>query len=233
MNGKKVYLQAQWKHLVLANYAVPDSVLEPYLPDNCELDKYEGSAYLSLVAFQFKETKVYGLKWPGYTNFPEYNLRFYIKLNGVRGVCFIREYVPSKLIAWIARSVYNEPYKAANLQDIVESNAETIAAQYSLNDQGATFNVVVKGNNSPYEPPSDSIEHFFKEHELGVGRSKSGETVTYNVHHPIWRVYPIQEYALSIDWERVYGQQFSFLQGREPNSLCFAEGSEITVFKQN
>lgn len=231
--SRKMYLRAQWKHLVLANYAVPDSVLLPFLPAGCVLDKFNGSAYLSLVAFQFRETKVYGLKWPGYTNFPEFNLRFYVKLNGVRGVCFIREYVPSTLVAFIARTVYNEPYKAATLFDHVEVVDNSIKAQYRLDDQGAGFDLKITGSNSPFVPNEDSTEHFFKEHELGVGRSKNGETMTYNVHHPIWRVFPIQDYKLTVDWERVYGAQFSFLVDRDPESMCFAEGSEITVFKKN
>ena len=76
-------------------------------------------------------------------------------------------------------------------------------------------------------------EHFFKEHELGVGRGRSGETITYEVEHPFWRVYPIRKIDVKLDWEKIYGKNFSFLQDQKPISTFLAEGSKVKVFQKN
>ena len=113
---KRPFLTARWENLLLVNFKTKAEILEPYLPKGCVLDTYEGSPFVSLVAFEFLETKVFRVKWPGFTNFPEINLRFYIRFGEQRGVCFIREYVPSFLVSSIARWLYNEPYLSAKMK---------------------------------------------------------------------------------------------------------------------
>src|ERR1700759_5170164 len=106
------FLTAQWRHLCLITYAVDPARLLPYLPPGLELDTVDGEAFVSLVAFDFLDTRVLGIPWPGYRNFPEVNLRFYVRRGEERGVVFVRELVPARLIAWLARWLYNEPYAA-------------------------------------------------------------------------------------------------------------------------
>ena len=227
------FLSAQWKNLALFNYAVPDQLLAPYLPDGCELDRYEGSAYVSIVAFQFLRTRVMGVAWPGFVNFPEINLRFYIRYQGRRGVCFIREHVPSLWVAWMARTLYNEPYRAAQMKGEVKFTSEVKQVVYELTDEGRSLSVQVRGKGEAFLPNENSREHFFKEHDFGVGKSRSGKTLTYEVSHPHWNVYPIEDFKIEIDWRGLYGHQFDYLKNQQPNSVVFAEGSDIKVYWKN
>ena len=233
MNERKPFLTAHWGNLLLLNYPAPDEALRPYLPPGCELDRFGGSAFLSLVAFQFTRTKVFGLRWPGFTDFPELNLRFYIRHQGRRGVCFVREFVPSRLVAGIARWIYNEPYKAARMQERVTRDAGGIHALYTLRDGPHSLHFEARACGQPYLPPEHSLEHFFKEHELGVGRDRDGSAVTYDVHHPVWRVYPVQSYEVRLDARGLYGDAFAFLETTRPASVVLAEGSEIVVYTKN
>ena len=230
-NQNQVFLSAEWNNLILFNYPVKDSYLKPYLPAGCELDYFENSAFVSLVAFQFSNTKVFGLKWPGFTHFIEVNLRFYVKFKGQRAVCFIREYVPSHIIVGLARMIYNEPYKHASISSVINKTPEQILASYRLTSNGASMSLNVTAKNSPYLPPSTSQEHFFKEHEWGVGQSRTGRTLIYKVEHPYWKIYPLINAKIEVNWEVLYGSQFSFLNQQTPYSVVFAEGSKIKVFK--
>src|SRR4051812_21173831 len=101
------FLTAEWRNLFLATYAVPPPLLEPHLARGLSLDLRDGQAFVSLVAFEFLHTRVLGVPWPGYRNFGELNLRYYVRhvgKDGVeqRGVSFLREFVPRRLIAWLA-----------------------------------------------------------------------------------------------------------------------------------
>lgn len=227
---QKTFLSAEWRHLVLFNYAVPDDVLLPYLPSGCELDRYEGSAFVSLVGFQFLNTRVLGMKWPGFVNFPEINLRFYIRYQGRRGVCFIREFVPSRLVAGIAKWLYNEPYLSAPMTMSVSQRGDHVEAKYTLQHQGSDMNLQVTGSCGVVLPNESTQEHFFKEHDFGVGRDRRGQLVAYEVWHPVWKIYPVVQYNLNLDWGRIYGMKFEFLNAAKPRSVCFAEGSEIKVY---
>lgn len=233
MNNQKIFLTADWKNLALFNFAVPDEVLKPYLPKDCTLDYWQGSAYLSFVAFQFLNTRVLNIQWPGFTHFPEINLRFYIKHQERRGVCFIREFVPSKIVAQIARSLYHEPYLAVPMQSCIIENDQELVVKYEVCKNKKNNSVKVIANRMSQSCSSDSEAHFFKEHDLGVGKDPKGNTYKYEVHHPIWETHKVKSYEMDIDWNSLYGEPFGFLKNRKPNSIFLAKGSEIKVFGGN
>ncbi len=113
------FLKARWENLILVNYCIDPKLLTPYIPNGTELDLYNNKCYVSLVGFLFKDVKVLGLKIPGYINFEEVNLRFYVKrkVNNTwrRGVVFIKEIVPKSLITVIANTIYNEHYETRKM----------------------------------------------------------------------------------------------------------------------
>src|SRR5262245_66568512 len=82
------FLTARWQNLFLATYAVPPALLEPRLPPGLALDLRDGHAFVSLVAFEFLDTHVWGIGWPGCRNFTELNLRYYVQFGRERGVVF-------------------------------------------------------------------------------------------------------------------------------------------------
>jgi uncharacterized protein YqjF (DUF2071 family) len=78
----KPFLRAKWTNLIFLNYAVSEGALTPYLPSGLELDRWDGKAYVSLVAFDFSETQIRGMAIPAVStlrDFPEINFRFYVR----------------------------------------------------------------------------------------------------------------------------------------------------------
>ena len=98
----------------MANYEVAPSVLKDLLPEYTKLDFHDGKCFVSLVAFMFLETRVLGVPVPFHVNFEEVNLRFYVvrETEVRRGVVFVKEIVPRRAIAAVARIFYGEPYEA-------------------------------------------------------------------------------------------------------------------------
>ena len=231
MNGQKVFLTANWDYLLLINYAVSQTVLTPFLPKDCELSLWNNQAFVSIVGFQFNNTRIFKVKWPYFTHFLEINLRFYLHYKGRRAVRFIREYVPSYLIAGIARWTYNEPYKTRKIETSFIKNSDTINVEYKMPVKNHPFAIGAEAYNKPCIPNKSSAEYFFKEHDLGIGQTKKGRTLFYNVYHPEWRVFPIKNSFAQIDWTFFYGPHFSFLNNSRPHSVFLAEGSRVKVFK--
>jgi uncharacterized protein YqjF (DUF2071 family) len=224
------FLTARWSHLCLLTYAVPPSLLQNRVPPGLELDTRDGQAFVSLVAFDFLDTRVLGVSCPGFRNFPEINLRFYVHRGSERGVVFVREFVPQRFVAWVARTVYNEPYYAAPMRSTLRDEPDRITVEHSLTYGGRTQTLTVSGSKPAVRPVETSTEHFFKEHQWGYGIDRRGRGIRYEVQHPVWEVYPVLSYHLDWDWAGVYGTEWKLLDGKEPYSTVLALGSEVAVF---
>jgi uncharacterized protein YqjF (DUF2071 family) len=225
----RTFLTAHWNNLFLATYAVPPALLEKRLPPGVQLDTRDGAAFVSLVAFEFLHTRVFGVPWPGYRDFAELNLRFYVRREGERGVVFIREFVPQRLVAWMARFLYNEPYLAAPITASRRDGADSLTMDYRLRFAGREHRITVTGGKPAVRPAEDSDEHFFKEEHWGFGTTRSGQGIRYEVGHPVWDVYPVKSYEIDLDYSSVYGPEWGVLRQAKPISTVLAVGSPITV----
>jgi len=185
---RRPFLTARWSNLAILTYEVPPALLDPHVPAGLTLDTRGGSAFASLVAFDFQDTRVWGVAWPGLRRFPEINLRFYVRRGNRRGVVFVREFVPQPLVSWLARAIYNEPYLVAPIESGVAEEAPVIVTIRRLHWRGRSHAIQVTGNKPAFKPAEDTEEHFFKEHQWGFGRDRRGRTLVYEVRHPLWEV---------------------------------------------
>lgn len=227
----KVFLSAKWRHLVNLTYRIPPEKLLPHLPKGVELDVIDGHAFVSLVAFDFLNTKVRGVTVPFHTNFPEVNLRYYVKHHGRRGVVFIKEYVPKHCIAFIANRFYNEPYVSFPMEsDQEELEDGRHKSTYRIWKAKNKYRLDVTAGAVKSIPADDTMEHYFKEHDIGFGTEKKGDTLYYLVQHPVWETREIEKLEMDYDFEALYGPEWAFLNDTEPSWKVFCEGSAIKVF---
>ncbi len=230
------FLTAEWRNLILLTYSVDPALLDPYLHEGLKLDTYKERAFVSFVAFDFLNTRVKGIPIPFHINFPEVNLRFYVKQkldSGAtrRGVVFIKELVPKTCIALVANRVYNEPYQAVPMTSKTIKEEDELIIKHELKYSGQSYYWKFIAKDEPFFPPENSTEHFFKEHEWGFGKDHKGRLLVYQVEHPHWRIYPLSDrFELKIDFGVIYGEQWSFLNNQIPYNIMIAEGSPIKVF---
>jgi len=227
---RRPFLTARWSNLAIVTYEVPPALLEPHLPAGLELDRRGGAAFASIVAFDFLDTRVWGVPWPGFRTFPEINLRFYVRRGERRGVVFIREFVPRPLVAWLARAIYNEPYLVAPIESAVAGEAPAVVTRRRLRWRGRTHAIEVTGSRPAFRPAEASNEHFFKEHQWGFGRDRRSRPILYEVRHPQWDVYPVRSWSLDLDWAQVYGPRWDVLAREKPVSVLLAVGSAVSVY---
>ncbi|MCB9235097.1 MAG: DUF2071 domain-containing protein [Bacteroidia bacterium] len=228
----KVFLTADWKHLFNLTFKVKPEQLMHHLPSGLELDVVDGSAFVSLVAFDFVNTKVKGFRIPFHVDFPEINLRYYVNYKGRRGVVFIREYVPKHCIAYVANKLYNEPYASFPMESKVEEDEASgiMSIKHQIWVEEKEFSIGVEAEMNSSTPGPESVEHFFKEHDVGFGVDHSGQTLYYLVDHPIWEAHKVLNYQLDLDFGKMYGEEWAFLGTAEPHNAMVAKGSYVKVF---
>lgn len=227
------FLKAEWRKLVIANYVVDESVLSNYLPAGTKLDLWEGKCYVSLVGFMFVNTRLLGIKIPFHTNFEEVNLRFYVKRfddgQWKRGVVFVKEIVPKPALSFVANTVYKENYETMPMTHSWEELEHHRIVEYKWKKKDKWNSIKVEASLDKFELESNSETEFITEHYWGYAKVNDHKTNEYEVTHPRWDVYKINQYDIDIDFGAIYGNEFSFLNSEAPDSVMLAEGSEITV----
>lgn len=232
----KPFLTAEWRTLTMLNYEVGPDLLRPYLPAGTELDTHNGVLYVSVVGFLFLHTRVLGMPIPFHRNFEEVNLRFYVRRRTPdewrRGVVFIKEIVPRRAIAAVARWVYNENYVALPMRHTIQlpssqSNEGTAEIGWRTRSRWDTLHVEFEGE--PVLPEPGSEEEFITEHYWGYTRQRDGGTKEYRVEHPQWRIWRATRAELACDVGEVYGEQFVEPLSVAPVSALVAVGSDVRV----
>ena len=226
---ESVFLTADWRDLALANYECEPELLSPYVPAGTEIDLWEGRCYVSVVGLRFLKTKLLGVPIPFHRDFPEVNLRFYVRreIDGQvrRGVVFIREIVPRHAVTWVARRVYNENYVTLPLR----SEIATDSYRYEWRSEGTCNRLMLKTRRDWSVPDLDSEASFVAEHYWGYTAQRDGSTLEYEVEHPRWRMAAADEVEYVCDVAGLYGEEFVEALSREPVSAFMAEGSAVVV----
>jgi len=226
------FLTAQWRHLVMANYAIDPAILTPLVPRGTELDTWNGTTYVSLVGFRFLDTRVKGWRIPFHVNFEEINLRFYVlRRDGdacKRGVVFIKEIVPRLAIATVARMVYNENYVTLPTRHRIDEGSErSVRYEWRLRGRWNVLGARAQGEARPLREGEEA--QFISEHYWGYTRQRDGGTMEYRVEHPTWKVWDAKEPLVDVDVETLYGRPFVDALSQPPTSVFIADGSEVAV----
>jgi uncharacterized protein YqjF (DUF2071 family) len=228
-----VFLRAEWRDLVMLNYEVSPSLVEPFVPAGTELDEWHGKVFISIVGFRFLNTRVCGISFPFHRNFDEINLRLYVRRTEAgqtkRGVVFVREVVPRLAIANIARALYNERYIALPTVHRLEKTGEERSVEYGWKSKNGWNRLILRATGTPTLPAQDSEQQFITEHYWGYSRQRDGGTVEYQVTHEPWRVWNALEAAFEGDAADLYGETLAQVLRTPPSSAFLAEGSEVTV----
>jgi uncharacterized protein YqjF (DUF2071 family) len=230
------FLTANWQKLIMANYEIDATQLKTLIPAGTEADTWNGNTYVSLVGFLFGNTRVRGWRIPFHVNFPEVNLRFYVRYKEnhewKRGVVFVKEIVPRPAITFVANSLFNERYITLPMKYSIQYDNPELAVSYHWKYKNAWHSLSAQANTAKQPLVSGSKEEFITEHFWGYSSLREGITGEYRVEHPRWDVYPVQRHEVHCDFESLYGKQFGGLYAQQPVSVFLAEGSEVAVYKK-
>ena len=235
------FLTTSWRNLVMVNYEISPEVLQPWVPRGTELDLYEGACLVSLVGFLFEDSRLWG-RWPSpwHASFEEVNLRFYVIRRETgeirRGVVFIKELAPSRIVTWIARRWFQENYHRLAMRRIVEwcddawpEQGGRFGYEWQCGGRWSQLAAITAGELAL--PRTGSLEEFIVEHYWGYSAQRDGTTLEYRVEHRPWQVWPTSECRFDTDIERLYGREFVEPLSRTPHSALVADGSAVAVYR--
>ncbi|MDO7170780.1 YqjF family protein [Mariniflexile sp. AS56] len=226
MKPTNTFMTGNWQDLIMTTFEIDQAILEPYLPKDTEIDLYNNKALLSMVAFTFKKVSFFGFRVPMHQNFGQINFRFYVKskIDGTKGVVFIKEFAPKPLITLVANLFYNEPYYFKNIHYTkFQKNNET-TLEYSYN--GAKIHAKAVLETTP--PTKNTINYFIVDRYVAFIKTKRSKTLQYQIKHKPWLLYNIQDSYFDNDLLKLLPNAFKNLKHV---ATCFVDGSFVAVEK--
>ncbi len=228
----KPFLTANWRYLAMLNFVVDPAIVAPLVPLGTELDFENGETFVSVVGFLFLDTRLLGFPIPLHRDFEEVNLRFYVRKKSAdtwrRGVVFVREFVPKRAIAVVARTFYGERYTALPMKHDIEHVDLRLKVEYSWRRGTKWESLRMSASGEPQIIPAGSHAEFITEHYWGYTAIRAGCS-EYRVQHARWKVWHADSFELSADVAALYGNEFVESLGAPPRSAFIAEGSPIEV----
>ena len=195
----KPWIMAQhWEHLLFAHWPVPAETLRPVVPARLEVETFDGSAWLSVVAMRLRNAHFRGLPpFPhlrfaqelNLSDFPELNFRTYVTLGGKPGVLFFSLDTTSPIIVWLSRHLFHLPYfhadlKMAAAQEPIAFRSHRVQRGAPPADFAARYRPV--GDLLSLEP--GSLDHFLTDRYVMYTAGADGSLYRGEVYHPPWLV---------------------------------------------
>ena len=216
----------------MLNFVVDPKIVAPLVPPGTEIDFENSETFLSVVGFLFLDTRLLGLPIPLHRDFEEVNLRFYVRKKSAdtwrRGVVFVRELVPRRAIALVARTFYGENYVALPMKHQIDHVDLRLSVEYSWRRGSKWESLKMSATGEAQSIPAGSHAEFITEHYWGYTRVRAGCS-EYRVEHPRWKIWNAETFQMSADVAALYGEQFTETLSQTPRSAFIAEGSPIEV----
>lgn len=206
-----------------------EEILNEQLPAGTILDDYRGEHYVSVVAFEFQNTRIMGMPMPLYRDFAEVNLRFYVKrmVGGEwrRGVVFVKEIIPCRIPALVANKVFKENFHIRPLCSEVTAGQ----LRYVWDEEGGEQAMAITREHELSVPdPGSLIEHII-DHYWAYKRIDPNTTGEFAVAHRPWKVRQHEHTGIRIDIGQIYGPRWAAALASEPVNTFYADGSRVLV----
>ena len=150
---------------------------------------------------------------------------------GRRGVVFIRELVPRRAIATVARVFYGERYAAVSMRHSIVDNESGVSVRYEWRRGTKWESLAMSARGELKDLAPGSHEEFITEHYWGytAGRNTTSE---YRVEHPRWKIWNASDASLNADVAKLYGDEFVAPLSATAASRSIAEGSHVQVWRK-
>jgi uncharacterized protein YqjF (DUF2071 family) len=183
-----------WCDLAFIHWPVPAALLRPLVPSALRIQEHDGTAYIGIVPFRMQGVMQRGLPdLPGFSAFPELNVRTYVEHEGRPGVWFLSLDATNRVAVWAARRFFHLPYHRAR---VAITKHATSGFDYRL-ERGETVRFegrfVPRGEICAAAP--GSLEHFLTERYCLYASRPDGVLLRVEVHHVPW---PLQRAELEL-----------------------------------
>ena len=193
MPGGPWLMTQTWHDLLFAHWPVHVDQLRPLVPPAFQLDLFTGQAWIGVVPFYMANVAPRGIPAISWiSEFPELNVRTYVRVGDRPGVYFFSLDAGSWLAVRTARLLLNLPYFSAAMS--VRPDRSGVAYESCRGDSKQTANLRINygPTGAPFEPSRESLEYFLTERYCLYNVDRRGRPYRLEIHHPPWKLQPAE-----------------------------------------
>jgi len=189
MPGTPWVMTQTWRDLLFAHWRVDADVLRASVPSEFALDLFDGAAFVGVVPFRMTNVAPRGVpSLPGISEFPELNVRTYVRVNGKPGVYFFSLDAGNGLAVRAARTLLNLPYFTAAMS--ISAIADAFVYQSRRDADGAELVATYGPVGAAFSPSPGTLEYFLTERYCLYNLDRRGRPYRMDIHHPRWTLQP-------------------------------------------
>jgi uncharacterized protein YqjF (DUF2071 family) len=179
-----------WTDLLFAHWPMDAAQLRAKVPAAFELDLFDGRAWIAVVPFSMTNVAPRGVpSLPWVSEFPELNVRTYVRVGDRPGVYFFSLDAGSTVAVQAARTLLNLPYYTASMT--VGGAGDDV--QYHSTRHGdppAEFGASYGPTGPAFVSTEGSLEYFLTERYCLYHVDHRGAPYRLEIHHPPWSLQP-------------------------------------------
>lgn len=158
-------LKMRWVDLAFLHWRVPADILRPMIPAALELDLFDGTAWVGVTPFRMTKVRpVFSPPIPTASDFPELNVRTYVRHDSHHGVWFFSLDAGSKLAVTTARTMIGLPYMHAHMQHVsAGDDVQYSSRRTHSGEPSAELKVRYRPTSPPRASEPGSLEHWLTE----------------------------------------------------------------------
>jgi uncharacterized protein len=177
-------IEQSWLELLFAHYPIDLETVRARVPPSLELDSYDGHAWVSVAAFRIDPFRTRGV--PMALNFPELNLRTYVRRDDRPGVYFFSLDADSKAAVLAARTLFRLNYYEAAIAFVEGTHFDFTSRR--LDRPRANFHAKYRPAGERFKAQAGSIEEWLVERYCLYAARTASSTFRVDVHHAPWEL---------------------------------------------
>jgi uncharacterized protein len=180
-----------WHDLLFAHWPVDPGVLRERVPSQFDVDLFDGTGWLGVVPFHMTNVAPRGVaSLPWLSEFPELNVRTYVRVGGRPGIYFFSLDAGSTLAVQAARTLLNLPYYTAAMTVREQADAIECDSRRTEGPPEATLSIAYRPLGPPFQAAPATLEYFLTERYCLYNLDHRGAPYRLDIHHPPWRLQP-------------------------------------------
>ena len=182
------FLFMRWHDVLFLHWPVRPETLRPLIPRVLELDTFDGWCWIGVVPFRM--SGVHPRYVPIPMDFPELNVRTYVKTRRKAGVWFFSldaaNWLAVRAARWLGMPYYDARMRVVSAGESIEYRS----VREHKKSVAAEFHGCYAPTGPVYLAQPGTLDHWLTERYCLFSALKSDRVVFGEIHHPQWPLQP-------------------------------------------
>ncbi|WP_121666199.1 YqjF family protein [Mesonia aquimarina] len=207
----------EWNNAIFLHYQVDLTELKKFVPNELEIDLFEGKPWISVVAFTMERIRLKNLpSFSPISDFDEINIRTYVKSKNKTGVYFLSIEGGKSLSCKVAKSISELPYRFSNIK---RTDKKYQSQNSEFNDK---LNIEFKIGNELTE--KTELDKWLTE-RYALFQDTDDSINEFEIHHLEWQINEIDIQKLELNYPR-----FEKFINERPSKIHYSKGVKVLAW---